>query len=89
MGKKSLFRSTSKKKKKTGSGVSKPKSTAIHEKKITATVVNDANRTETGLPEKVTDVKSEDQLTASEAIANVKLPGGMRFKTSLSKLRKC
>jgi transcription initiation factor IIE alpha subunit len=82
MGKKSLFRSTSKKKKKTGLGVPKPKSVAKSEKKavatteaekkITAKAVNHANRPQTDLSEKVTAVKSEDRLTATETSTSVK-----------------
>ncbi|MDM8541362.1 hypothetical protein QUF90_09755 [Desulfococcaceae bacterium HSG9] len=72
MGKKSLFRSTSKKKKKTGLGVPKPKSTAKSEKKITAKAVNKAIRPTTDLSAKATDGKSEDQLTTTKTSANVK-----------------
>ena len=72
MGKKSLFRSTSKKKKKTGLGVPKPKSTAKSEKKITVKAVNNASRPTTDLSEKATDGKSADQLTTTKTSANVK-----------------
>ena len=82
MGKKTLFRSTSKKKRKTGLGNPKPKlaaksgkravAAADAEKMIAVKAVNHANQPETDLSEKATAVKSEKKLTAAKTDINVK-----------------
>jgi len=78
MGKKSLIRSTSKKKRKIGLGNPKPKSgkravvAADAEKKITAKPEKHAKQPETDLSQKAKAVKLEDKLTATETGVTVK-----------------
>ncbi len=78
MGKKSLIRSTSKKKRKIGLGNPKPKSgkkavvAADTQKKITAKPENHAKQPETDLSQKAKAVKPEDKLTATETGVIVK-----------------
>jgi len=81
MGKKSLFRSTSKKKKKIGLGTPGHKSVAKSEKKavtaakvekkITAKAANHENQPETDLSKMAIAIKPEDKLTAAETGATV------------------
>jgi len=80
MGKKSLFRTTSIKKKKTGLGASKPASAKKRvaasevEKKISTKTANHANQPETDLLKKTVAVKSEDKMAATETGVTVEAP---------------